>query len=489
MKQHLARLGNQTLIYGMSAGVLQAVGVITLPVFARAFVEEQFGVLELATVAMSVMLVLSDLGMASASQRSYYDYSTEHEHERRTVLATALLTAMSTAGCFALALILFRQPIADWLFDGEGSTELVVLIALCLPTSILAAFCREVMRLRMQPWHFSTSAILAAVISGGLGIALVVGDHTGIEGVVIGVLAGNLAAVVYGLAVTGRHIGVRLSRREFRIMLAFGLPLLPAAAALWGLTFLDRLMLSRLANLDEVGEYAVGGRFAFVLMFVVTAFGLAYNPFVLSLFSEDRELEKQVRARTFTYLTIVLTGLSVVLALFAREATTVIAPGYDGAYRVVGALCLGVTIFGLSAITMTGISLARRSGYFAVYSLVALVVNVSLNVVLIPPLGGLGAAIATAIAYAALTTLYYRKAQELYFTPYEPRKVLTVLIAGAACMPLAFLPLGAGFTAVKVAGAVAFVIALFATRVIDRVEILELKRLARRFTRRPAANA
>ena len=208
-------------------------------------------------------------------------------------------------------------------------------------------------------------------------------------------------------------------------------------------------MLSRLANLDEVGQYAVGP--LRVRAHVLTAFGLAYNPFVLSL-SRRTGSRKQVRA-TPSRTAIVLTGLSVALALFAREATTVIAPGYDGAYRVVGALCLGVTIFGLSAITMTGISLVRRTGYFAVYSLVALVVNVVPQRRADPAARRAGAAIATAIAYAALTMLYYRKAQELYFTPYEPRKVLTVLIAGAACMPLAFLPLGAGFTAVKVAGA------------------------------------
>jgi O-antigen/teichoic acid export membrane protein len=288
--------------------------------------------------------------------------------------------------------------------------------------------------------------------------------------------------VAFGLAVTARHIGARLSRTELGIMLRFGLPLIPAAAALWGLSFLDRLMLSRLADLDDVGQYAVGARFAFVVMFAVTAFGLAYSPFIFSLFSEDRETERHVRAQALTYLATVLTALSVVLALFAREATTVIAPGFDEAYRVVGVLCLGVTVFGLSSITMTGISYARRTGYFVLYSAIALVVNVVLNFALIPPLGGVGASLATACAYVALTGLYYWKAQHLYPTPYEPRKVVMVLALGVVVAPLGWLPLGWGFVALKLAALALFAGALFATRVLGEVEIVEIRSLARRLS-------
>ena len=165
MKAHLARLGKQTLVYGLSAAMLPAVAIITLPVFAREFAPAEFGALEIATVGMAALLVLADLGMASASQRSYYDYSEEQLAERRAVLATAALICLTTATALAVLLLGFRQPLADWLFDGRSYASLVVLVALCLPLAILATFCREVMRLRFQPWHYTTSAASAALLS------------------------------------------------------------------------------------------------------------------------------------------------------------------------------------------------------------------------------------------------------------------------------------------------------------------------------------
>ena len=256
---------------------------------------------------------------------------------------------------------------------------------------------------------------------------------------------------------------------------------------MWGLALLDRVMLSRLADLEEVGQFAVGARLALVLMFTVTAFNLAYTPFMLSLFAEDRVTEKQVRGHTLTYVAIGLTTISLTLALFAREIIELAAPDFTEAYRVVGILCLGVTVFGLSSIAMAGISLVRKTGYFALYSISALAINVALNLALIPPFGGIGAATATATAYAVLTVLYYRRAQALYPTPYEPRKVCVVLIAGAALMPIGYLPPGLGAEALKLAALLAFAAALFAGGALGRDELLELRALARRFTRRSAS--
>ena len=489
MKRHLYSLGRQTLIYGVSAAALQIVGVLTLPVFARAFSPSEYGVLEIATVCVSAMLVVADLGMASASQRSYFDYSSEERSERGAVLATALATALASALLIAALAVAFRQPLADWLFHSRSYTTLVVLVAVSVPVTVLATFMREVMRLRFLAWRYTLSAVAGAVVAAAVGVWLVLQTDAGVDGVLIGVLAGNGVAAAYGLLAAGRFIGFRLSRAELRVMLAFGLPLLPAAAAMWGLALLDRLMLSRLADLDEVGQFAVGARLALVLMLCVTAFGLAYTPFLLSLFAEDREVEKRVRARALTYLAIVLTAISLVLALFAREIVSVIAPDFTEAYRVVGILCLGVTVFGLSSITMAGISLVRKTGYFALFSLIALGVNVALNLALIPPLGGPGAALATAGAYTVLTVLYYRKAQAVYPTPYEPRKAVLVLLAGAALMPLGFLPMGAGAVALKLLALLAFAAALLGLGVVGREEIGELRDLSRRFTRRPAPSA
>src|SRR5205823_2312235 len=156
------------------------------------------------------------------------------------------------------------------------------------------------------------------------GIVAVKAFDAGISGVLLGLLIGNCLAAAYGLAVARGDVVGRLSAAELRRMLRYGAPLIPAAFAMWGLSFLDRLMLSRLGSFADTGEYAVGSRYSSLLMFGMTTFMTAYIPFMLSLWQEGSETERQLRARLLTYVTVGFVGAGLCIALFARELTTII---------------------------------------------------------------------------------------------------------------------------------------------------------------------
>ena len=59
-------------------------------ILAHSLTPREYGVLELVLVAGAFLALFVDLGFASASQRSYFDYPAEQQRERRVVLATAL---------------------------------------------------------------------------------------------------------------------------------------------------------------------------------------------------------------------------------------------------------------------------------------------------------------------------------------------------------------------------------------------------------------
>ena len=58
LRARLLTLGRQTFVYGIAGAASQAVGIVTLPVFARTFSPAQYGVLEIATVGYAALLVL-----------------------------------------------------------------------------------------------------------------------------------------------------------------------------------------------------------------------------------------------------------------------------------------------------------------------------------------------------------------------------------------------------------------------------------------------
>lgn len=456
------RLGGQTLVYGIGGVALQLVGIVTLPILARAFSPADYGVLELGMVVAAVLMIVVDAGMASASQRSYFDYGDEHETERRRVLSTALVFQLVVGTLLALVLAAFADPVSRALFDGRDESDLVVLVGVSLPTFAVAQFTREVLRLEFRAWSYLAASVGGAAAAAAITIVAVVVWDAGVAGAFAGALAGWAVGAVLGLALVGRRLVARVSRRELSVMLRYGVPLIPVALSLWALSLIDRLMLAHLADLEELGQYALANRLAVPVMLVVTALGLAFSPFILSLHQSDPERERHVRGRVLTDFTAALCLVGLVTALWARELGELVAPDFDEAYRAVGIVTFGLVAFGVSSVVVAGISIARQTRWLALYSGIAALANVVLNLVLIPPAGQVGAALATLAAYVLLAVLYYRRAQILHPAPYRLGAVAATYALGLALMPLGAIAYGSAVVAlaVKVVAVVAFVLAL-----------------------------
>ncbi len=436
--REVRRLGGQTLVYGLGGVALQLVGLVTLPIFARVFTPADYGILELGMTAAAILMILVDGGMASASQRSYFDYGDADEAPRRRVLSTALLFQLALGILLAATMAIWAAPLSRALFDGREETGIVVLIGVALPVFAAAQFGREVLRLEFRPWAYLVASVVGAAVGATVSILAVVTWDLGVEGPFVGALAGPAAGAVIGIALVWRRLVAKPSAHELNVMLRYGVPLIPTALALWALSLIDRLMLARLADLDELGQYAVANRVATPVLLAVTALSLALSPFVLSIHQTDPERERRVRARVLTDFTAALGLIALVTALWARELQEIVAPAYDEAFRSVGIIAFGQAAFGVTTVLVAAIAIARKTHWLAIYSGVAAVVNIALNFVLIPPFGQIGAALATLVAYIVLAAVYYHRGQRLQPAPYR-----IGLVVGCFAIGLVLMPLGA----------------------------------------------
>ncbi len=480
LKAHLVRLSGQTAVYGLAGATLPLIGLITLPVFTHFFSPAQYGALEIVVVAAGAAAVVIDLGLGLAAQRSYYHYPAAEARGRRAVIATATYTSLLSACIVAALVVACARPVSDLLLGTRHYSTLVAVTALTLPVGVLAAMTREVMRLTLRPWPYLVSSVLSAIVGAAAGIALVTTGSAELQEVQWGALAGATLAAVYGLAMIRGQLGLNWSRGELRVMLRYGLPLVPTGLALWGLSLLDRFILQRLDGLDEVGIYGVANRASSVALLAVVAFSTAWGPFMLALHSEDPEQERRVRARVLIYVAVLFGFVALVLGLFAREVLDIVAPGYDGAGDAVGLLAFGLACQGVGAVASAGITIARRTGVLATYTLAALGVNVVLCFALIPWAGQVGAAIATLAAYVVLAVLQYRGAQRFDRAPFELRRVVLALLICAAPLPLgALLDPGPLTLLLKLAALVAALALLFVTGVLGPLERAWLREVAR----------
>ena len=344
-------------------------------------------------------------------------------------------------------------------------------------------FLQEVFRVRHQPIRYAVLSIVWGVATIGLMLTLVAGFDRGLRGYYLGFVLGGLLTIGIGLFTVRDSLRLRWDLRELRTMLAFGLPLVPLAASTWVIQLVDRYFLLHYSSRAELGLYGLGVRFANLLMLAVVTLGLAWAPFVFDLARRDPTEERRVRARSLTYTTILLGFGAVVISVFAREVfLTVTDPSFEDAYKVVGLSTAVVVAVGLNAVTMTGISLKRRTIYFARYAVYVAALNIALNFLLIPPLDMVGAALATALTYAVLAGLYYYRAQRVDPAPFQLGKVLITLgTAGVLITIGTFVNVDPLWLSVlvKLPLVAAFPVAMILFRVLDSEAIELLRRLRR----------
>jgi O-antigen/teichoic acid export membrane protein len=367
--------------------------------------------------------------------------------------------ASATAGLVAgLAL---AGPISDVLFDTSDHADLVRAAFVGLWAHVNYEQMTSLFRVEQR----SIAYLIATLINLGLTVAatllLVVTLDQGPIGVIVGNFTGTLLVYAGLLAYRREQLGVELDRPLLREMNRFGMPLVPSALFLWILNFSDRFFLVKLAGAREVGLYSIGVRMASAIILFLAAFRTAWPAFAYSI-EDDREAARAY-SYVLTYVVVITSWMALALGVLAPWLVKLLTTEeFYSAERVVAPLAFAAAAFGAYIVVVIGIGRARQTRSNWVISGVAALLNVGLNLALIPPFGMMGAAVATIGAYAALFLGMAWRAQRVFPVPYQWRRVATALgaaialtaigrvldvplaaaIALVAVYPLVLLPLG-----------------------------------------------
>jgi O-antigen/teichoic acid export membrane protein len=218
----------------------------------------------------------------------------------------------------------------------------------------------------------------------------------------------------------------------------FGLPTMPAEVSLYAVNFVDRLIIVRSLGLREAGLYSLGVKFAQAVNVLVRGFQLAWPPLAYSI-REDGEA-RRVYA---TVVTLFVAGCAWAVAgmwLFSRWIVRALAaPKFFDSFEVIGLISVAVTLYALYLVLVVILGRTGRTEFNLPAAVGGLLVNVALNLALVPPLGIVGAGLALVASYLVVLGLMYGFTQRLFPVPYEWGRLLRVVLTVAALVGLAEL--------------------------------------------------
>jgi O-antigen/teichoic acid export membrane protein len=423
----LKRLGRHSLVYGVGGLVSRILAVLLLPLYTHYLTRSDYGAIETLIALTTVLVIVLRAGISSAFFRFYFDARTEEE--RVVVVRTSFWFTMTMATAGLIAGFVLASPIAHAL---NGVTPGLVRAAFVgLWAQMNYEQLTSLFRVEERSAQFALASLANVVVTIAATVLLVAVWHKGAVGVLVGNFVGTL--VVYAVLLVYRRyqLGLQFDRTLFREMNRFGMPLVPSGLALWAINFVDRLFLNTISGAGETGLYSIGIRISSVIVFLFTAFRTAWPAFAYSI--EDDDHARRTYGFVLTYLVFICCWLTVTLGLLAPWIVRVLTtPQFYAGSRVVPILCFASTAYAAYTVMAIGIGRVRRTQFNWIITGAAAALNIGLNIVLIPPYGMIGAAIATVAAYTLMFLLMTWNAQRLYPVPYQWRRVATLVGAAVA---------------------------------------------------------
>jgi O-antigen/teichoic acid export membrane protein len=307
-------------------------------------------------------------------------------------------------------------------------------------------------RVEERPVGFAIASVANVLITIGATITLVVGFHKGALGAVVGNFLGTLTVYFALLAYRRYQLGFEFDRKLLRAMNRFGLPLVPSALALWAINLIDRLFINAYDGQKEVGIYSLAVSIASVIVFLLTAFQLAWPAFAYSI--RDDTAAKRTYAYVLTYLLFITCWMSLAFGSTAPWIVHLINPSgtFTRSAEAVPILCFATAAYSGYSVLAIGIGRMRQTQLNWVVSGTAALVNIAVNFALIPVYGMMGAAVSTLIAYLVLFAGMWFRSRQVYPVTYQWRRILTLAgVAGgltAIAWEIHSLPVAIGLTAV-----------------------------------------
>lgn len=432
------RFFRDSLVYLIPAGLSQGLAFVTFPLYAHHFTPRQYGELDLLVLAG--VLVGWTVALEIYQGVGRFVAGEPNLDLVRTYSSTGLWYALASYGVFLAVTEALAVPISRWLL---GPATSVTLLRLALPLMCLqglVALVQAQLRWQLKPGAFAFGSMLLTVCTVVASVVFVFAVGLEVEGAILGQLLGLSVCLAYSLNATRGTFGLRFDWAKLKEMISFSAPLVLSSVGVFFNLYADRLVIRHTRSIQTMGIYGVGYRLATVVTLLLFGFQGAAMPLILA--RKDDPSTPRDLARILGIFSALGLALFVTLAILATPAVRVLAAApYQPAAMVVPFLVLSL-LFANMYIFAPGLSIAKKTKPMAITTVSAGAANLVLALLLVPPLGIVGAGIATSTTSFAWFVALMALSQRYYPVPHDwPRLILALAsVLAFVGISLALLP-------------------------------------------------
>ena len=455
-------------------------GLILLPILTKALGAEQYGIYALIIVSIGMLVPICTLKLDFALIRFL-----GHVKDKR-VISKSFISVIGII--FSIVLIIsvivffLSRYLAINLF---GNINIQYLIKTSIPL-ILLTVTNQVMReyLRaFQEMKKYTVFQLMQTIGEIIFTSFLVLSGFGLLGAIYALLIAHTCTTAIGIIWIKPNIKITMpSFSTIKPYFPFALPLLPVALGHILINVGDRYVIGYFLGSGSVGIYSASYSIGLLLSFFFAPIPIVLFPTISNLFENNKieEIKKHLQYSLKFFLMLAIPSFFGLLILSKSILVTLTTQEFLQGYMIVPVIALSIMVYNISDLNNQIITLFKKTKVSAVINIIAALLNIIMNVVLIPIYGIMGAAVSTLITFVfhliATSVLGYHR------IPYkiEIKFIVKCIISSIVMFSVLWLCMQYEITNLLVlvlVGVVFYFISLFVFRGLSKKELYFVKEL------------
>ena len=368
-----------------------------------------YGTADLITQSANLLLSVVSMGITDGVFR----FAINHVKHRSRVFTIGLYTI--TLGGLLLFAILPLVGLVPTL------KPYLWLIGLYIMASCYHTLCAQFIRAEGKTALFAVQGMINTVLVIGLNILFLAVLHMGILGYVLSIVLADVfcALLLFIREKLWRYVMRNPGWAYWKEMLLYSIPMIPATVFWWITSVSDRYMVTGFISDSANGIYAVSYKLPTILTLVSGIFMEAWQFSAVAESVGDQREHTRFFSRVWCAFQAVMFLAAAGITALAKPAVKLLAaPSYYEAWVYVPVLSAAMVFSSLVSFLGSVYMVEKNSMRTFLTAMVGAVLNIILNLILIPgPLGVQGAAIATCASYFVVFLI--RAADVRRFIPFK----------------------------------------------------------------------
>ena len=407
----LGNVSRQGVVVLLTTGRRTCLGIATTLLLSRLLGPAGLGQFRLGSVVVQLLTTFCLLGLDSGLLRYLPVLETQGGNGSRTLLARSSRVVITISLALSLALLLGAPALATYYFHSPGMTNVMRVFSLQVPVLVLFRFLAGAVKAAKR---VDLASKITNILSPAIFFVLRGTDWIHLPRALRhdcgpnsrAARRGSLPSLIRNATLSKSSYNRAAPTIVFRDYLRLSIPLFFIGIGYQLLNQMDTIMLGHFASQRDVGIYSVAVK---VSSFVLIGLEILL-PIVAPLFSQfsatrDHELTEALFRTVTKWLCYSALIIFSCIAIFRVEILHLFGKGFTGGATVLLILAAGQLVNAATGPTGALLTMTGKQKWELANTISMVAFNFLLNLVLIPTMGLIGAAIATAVSIATINGL------------------------------------------------------------------------------------